>query len=180
MVIKKVKLVNFRNYDYALVDFCKGISLVAGANAQGKTNLVESLVVASTAKSPRTSSLQECIKDGKSSASVDVVVERKYGEVKVSFSLGSKGEKKFYVNGNEVSKLGEVFGNIVVIYFCPNDLEIVSHSPQERREFMDTDISQLSGAYYNLLQLYSLLKLNYKQYFFQFLLKLLLLLLLFP
>ena len=127
MIIKKVQLTNFRNYDYALVDFSKGISLVAGSNAQGKTNLVESLVLASTAKSPRTSTLQDLIKDGKTNALVDVLVQRNYGEIKVSFSLNSKGEKKFSVNGNEVSKLGDVFGNMVVIYFCPNDLEIVSY-----------------------------------------------------
>ena len=155
MIIKKVQLTNFRNYDYALIDFSSGISLIAGSNAQGKTNLVESLVLASTAKSPRTSNLQDLIKDGKQSAFADVVVERNFGEVKISFSLNSKGEKKFSVNGNEVSKIGDVFGNMVVIYFCPNDLEIVSHSPAERREFMDTDISQLSGAYYNLLQRYN-------------------------
>ena len=155
MVIKKVQLTNFRNYDYALVDFSEGISLVAGSNAQGKTNLVESLVLASTAKSPRTSNLQDLIKDGKQNAFVDVIIERNFGEVKISCSLNLKGEKKFYVNGNEVAKIGDIFGNMVVIYFCPNDLEIVSHSPQERRDFMDTDISQLSGAYYNLLQRYN-------------------------
>ena len=155
MHIKKVRVTNFRNYDNALVEFSKGISLIAGANAQGKTNLVESLVLCSTAKSPRTSNLQDLIKDGKQNAFADVVVERNYGEVIISFSLDLKGEKRFKVNGNDVSKIGDIFGNIVVIYFCPNDLEIVSHSPAERREFMDTDISQLSGAYYNLLQRYN-------------------------
>ena len=87
MYIKKVRLTNFRNYDDVLVDFSKGISLIAGANAQGKTNLVESLVLASTAKSPRTSNLQDLIKDGKQNAFADVLVERNYGEVKISFSL---------------------------------------------------------------------------------------------
>lgn len=155
MRIKSVKLENFRNYDYALVDFCEGISLIAGLNAQGKTNLVESLVISSTTKSPRTSSLQECIKDGKANAFVKVVVERKYGEVTLSYGIDQKGDKTFSVNGNPVSKLSDVFGNMVVIYFCPEDLRIVSASPQERREFMDTDISQLSGSYYNLLQRYN-------------------------
>jgi len=155
MEIKKLKLTNFRNYDYALVDFGKGISLVTGANAQGKTNLVESLVIASTTKSPRTSSLQEVIKDGQASAGVEVIYERKYGQASISYTISAKGEKTFCLNGNPVSKLGEIFGNIVVIYFSPADLKIVSASPAERRDFMDTDISQLSGSYYNLLQRYN-------------------------
>ena len=155
MKINSVKLQNFRNYDYVVVDFAEKITLVSGANGQGKTNLVESLVLASTTKSPRTSSLQELIKDGKDNAKATISATRNFGNVEIEFTISSKGEKSFFVNGNQVSKLSEVFGNIVVVYFCPNDLEIVSASPAERREFMDTDISQLSGSYYNLLQRYN-------------------------
>jgi len=155
MKINSVKLQNFRNYDYVVVDFAENITLVSGANGQGKTNLVESLVLASTTKSPRTSSLQELIKDGKDNAKATISATRNFGNVEIEFTISSKGEKSFFVNGNQVSKLSEVFGNIVVVYFCPNDLEIVSASPAERREFMDTDISQLSGSYYNLLQRYN-------------------------
>ena len=61
MKITKVKLENYRNYHYAVIDLFDGITLVSGANGQGKTNLVESMVIASTTKSPRTSSLQEVI-----------------------------------------------------------------------------------------------------------------------
>lgn len=155
MRITKLKLENFRNYSSLELDFSPGITLVSGNNGQGKTNLVESLVIASTTKSPRTSTFLELIKDGKQNARVDVYIERRYGEVKVSYAIDQKGEKTFFVNGNSQSKLGEVFGNLVVIYFCPDHLKIVSGSPQERRDFMDTDISQLSGAYYNLLQRYN-------------------------
>lgn len=155
MKITSVKLENFRNYRELAIDFSDGITLVSGANGQGKTNLVESMVIASTTKSPRTSSLQEVIKDGASCARSNITIERKYGLIELSFEIDSKGERHFYINGNPVSKLSEVFGNAVVIYFSPDYLRIVSASPAERRDFMDTDISQLSGSYYNLLQRYN-------------------------
>lgn len=155
MRIKNIKLTNYRNYDLAEVDFSNGITLISGANGQGKTNLVESLVIASTTKSPRTSSLQETIKDGKDVTRVNIIVERNYGDVEISYIIDNKGDKKFFINGNPVVKMGEVFGNVVIIYFCPDHLKIVSASPAERRDFMDTDISQLSGTYYNLLQRYN-------------------------
>jgi len=155
MKIKSLKLESFRNYDYEIVDFPQTITLVSGANGQGKTNLVESLVVASTTLSPRTSNISELVKDGAADARVELLLERRYGNMRVGYSISSKGEKKFYINENQVSKLSEVFGNLVALYFCPNDLKIVSASPAERREFMDRDISQLSGSYYNLLQRYN-------------------------
>lgn len=155
MRVKSVKLSFFRNYRYEVVDFPMNITLISGANGQGKTNLVESLVFAATTKSPKTSNTQELIFDGQAKAEVEILLERKFGDMRVGFTLTGKGEKKFYINSNEVSKLSEVFGNLVVIYFSPDDLKIVSASPAERREFMDTDISQLSGSYYNLLQRYN-------------------------
>ncbi len=155
MKINSVQLQNFRNYTNEEISLGGGITLIYGKNAQGKTNFVESLVVCALTKSPRTSDLRELVKDGAETAFVKVEVERKFGKLSVGFSLSKKGEKQFFVNGNPVSKLGEVFGNLVTIYFSPQDLEIVAGSPEVRREFMDGDISQLSGSYYNLLQRYN-------------------------
>ena len=155
MKVKSIKLVSFRNYDYQVVDFPMQITLIAGSNGQGKTNLVESLVVGATTKSPRTSNMSELVKEGAPNARVEIALERKFGSMQIDYTIDSKGEKKFFVNTNPVSKLSEVFGNLVVVYFSPDDLKIVSESPAERREFMDTDISQLSGSYYNLLQRYN-------------------------
>lgn len=155
MKIKSIKLESFRNYDYQIVDFPMQITLVSGANGQGKTNLVESVVVASTTKSPRTSNASELVKDGSDNAKVEISLERKFGQMNLSFEISSKGEKKFFVNSNQISKMGDVFGNLVVVYFSPDDLRIISASPDKRRDFMDTDISELSGSYYNLLQRYN-------------------------
>ena len=116
MKITKVKLENYRNYHYSVVEFSDGITLVSGANGQGKTNLVESLVLGSTTKSPRTSSLQETIRDGETQAFVEITAERSFGKVTLGYRIDGKGDKHFFVNGNEVKKLSEVFGNIVIIF----------------------------------------------------------------
>ncbi len=155
MKIKNVKLVSFRNYDYQIVDFPMQITLVSGTNGQGKTNLVESVVVAATTKSPRTSNMSELVKDGSAETLVEILLDRKFGQMNLSFTINAKGEKKFFINSNPVSKMSDVFGNLVVVYFSPDDLKIVSASPDKRRDFMDTDISELSGSYYNLIQRYN-------------------------
>ena len=155
MKIKSVKLVSFRNYDYQIVDFPMQITLVSGTNGQGKTNLVESVVVAATTKSPRTSNMSELVKDGSAVTLVEILLDRKFGQMNLSFTINAKGEKKFFINSNPVSKMSDVFGNLVVVYFSPDDLKIVSASPDKRRDFMDTDISELSGSYYNLIQRYN-------------------------
>ena len=154
MQVKWCKLKNFRNYDEAAVDFFSGINLISGKNGQGKTNLVEAVMLSALSKSPRTSHDEEMKKENETHTEAEVLVERVFGDVSVKCIMDDSSKKRFYINGNEVKKISEVFGNLVAVYFSPNDLKIVSSSPSERRDFMDTDISQLSGSYYNLIQRY--------------------------
>ncbi|MBQ8451279.1 MAG: DNA replication/repair protein RecF [Clostridia bacterium] len=153
MRVTNIKLNSFRNYDMLDANFFDGTNLISGGNGQGKTNLVEAVMLAALTKSPRTSNDDDMKKDGTDFTSVELKVQREFGEVDIKCTLGELG-KKFYINGNEVKKDSEVFGNLVAVYFSPNDLVIVSGSPSERRDFVDTDISQLSGKYYNLIQRY--------------------------
>lgn len=153
MFIKAIKLNNFRNYNQATADFDEQFNLISGVNGEGKTNLVESILFASLAGSPRTHHDEELIKDGEECANVQLQVERSFGTVDIEYSIADN--KKFYINGNLVSKIADVFGNLVTIFFSPKDINIVSGSPQDRRDFMDTDISQLSGKYYSLVQRYN-------------------------
>ena len=155
MRVKWCKLKNFRNYDNAVVDFLPDVNLMSGQNGQGKTNLVEAIMLCALSKSPRTTHDEDLKLQGESHTEVEIAVERNFGEVKIKCIIDSELGKKFYINSNEVKKVSEIFGNLVGVYFSPNDLKIVSESPAERRDFMDTDISQLSGAYYNLLQRYN-------------------------
>lgn len=155
MQVKWVKLKNFRNYEECHVDFYSGINLISGKNGQGKTNLVESIMLNALTKSPRTSRDDDMKMENTPLTEAEICIERRYGEVKIKCLMSNDTKKTFFINGNEVRKVSEVFGNLVAVYFSPNDLKIVSGSPSERRDFMDTDISQLSGAYYNLIQRYN-------------------------
>ena len=155
MLVKQLKLHNFRNHIDTNVEFCNGINILQGQNGQGKTNLVESLMVAATTKSPRTSKDADMVCFDAEQANVEIIIERKYGNVIVEYVVDKQNGKTFKINHNEIKKISDVFGNLVAVYFSPDELKIVSDSPNERREFMDTEISMLSGTYYNLLQRYT-------------------------
>ena len=154
MRVKWLKISNFRNYDNQFVEFFDGINLISGKNGQGKTNLVEAVMLTALTKSPRTSRDDDMKKENTDKTSVEVCVEHNFGDVSVSVNLFDAQKKTFAINKNQVKKISEVFGNLVAVYFAPTDLKIVSGGPNERRDFMDTDISQLSGSYYNLIQRY--------------------------
>ena len=154
MRVKWCKLKNFRNYEECFVEFFGATNLISGGNGQGKTNLVEALMLNALTKSPRTSRDEDMKREGTSHTEAEVCVERNFGDLTIKCVLDDTLKKKFYINSNEVKKVSEVFGNLVAVYFSPNDLRIVSSSPSERRDFMDTDISQLSGSYYSLTQRY--------------------------
>ena len=154
MRVKWCKLKNFRNYEECFVEFFDGSNLISGGNGQGKTNLVEAVMLGALTKSPRTSHDEDMKKEGTSHTEAEICVERSFGELTIKCILDNEQKKKFFINSNEVKKMSDVFGNLVAVYFSPNDLKIVSSSPNERREFMDTDISQLSGSYYSLVQRY--------------------------
>ena len=155
MQVKWVKLKNFRNYNEAVVEFSPRINLISGQNGQGKTNLVEAVMLNALSKSPRTAHDEDLKMQGETHTEAEVCVSRNYGDVTIKCVIDSECGKKFFINSNEVKKVSDIFGSLVAVYFSPNDLKIVSESPAERRDFMDTDISQLSGSYYNLLQRYN-------------------------
>lgn len=153
MIVKKLSLVNLRNYASDVVEFCDGFNLVSGPNGQGKTNLAEAICFASLGKSPRTHHSEELVKDGQNVAKVELTIEKEFGKITVGYEIGE--ETTFFVNRNKLNKLADLFGNLVCVYFSPKEMEIVGGSPETRREFMDDEISQLSGNYYSLVQRYN-------------------------
>lgn len=154
MRVKWLKINNFRNYDNLFVEFCDGYNLISGKNGQGKTNLVEAVMLSALSKSPRTSRDDDMRKENSDKTSVEVCVQHNFGDVNILTTMSNESKKAFFVNKNQLKKVSELFGNLVAVYFAPADLKIVSGGPTERRDFMDTDISQLSGSYYNLILRY--------------------------
>ena len=155
MFVKWLKLKNFRNYEECYTEFTPKFNLISGKNGQGKTNLVEAVMLCALTKSPRTSRDDDMRKDGSDFTDVELCVERNFGDITIRCRIDNQNKKMFFVNTNETKKMSDVFGNLVAVYFSPNDLKIVSGAPSDRRDFMDMDISELSGTYYNLIQRYN-------------------------
>ena len=114
MRVKWLKLKNFRNYDELDVEFFDGINLISGKNGQGKTNIVEAVMLGALTKSPRTSHDEDMKKEGSSHTEAEVLIERDFGEVSVKCILDSDAGKKFFVNTNEIKKTSELFGFLIL------------------------------------------------------------------
>ncbi|OCS84441.1 DNA replication/repair protein RecF [Caryophanon latum] len=158
MHIHQLKLTNYRNYDQLELEFSPKINVFIGQNAQGKTNLMESIYVLAMAKSHRTANDKELIRWEQDYAKIEGVIERRYGANPMELTISKKG-KKGRVNHIEQSKLSQYIGQMNVVMFAPEDLHVVKGSPQIRRRFIDMEIGQISPVYlHDLLQYQKILK----------------------
>jgi DNA replication and repair protein RecF len=148
--LNKIKLYNFRNYSNLEVSFAEGINIIYGKNAQGKTNLLESIYFLAITKSHRSFIDKNIIKSGNFESSVIGEVEGKTYKVTVK-----NKEKKLYINNVQIKKIEEYVGEIKVVIFCPDDIEIIKGSPQERRRLLNIAISQIENKYLLALHEYN-------------------------
>ncbi|ANZ57545.1 DNA replication/repair protein RecF [Fructilactobacillus lindneri] len=158
MQVNELKLRNFRNYQNADVHFSKGINVLMGQNAQGKTNLLEAIYVLALTKSHRATNNRDLIEWNDKKAAIWGEIQHKTGKTQLELTLSSKG-KRARVNHIEQAKLSTYIGQLNVILFAPEDLKIVKGSPQVRRHFMDIEFGQMSSKYlYNTSQYRRILK----------------------
>lgn len=155
MRVNRVKLVNYRNYENREVSFCEGVNVVMGANAQGKTNLVESVILSCIGRSPRTPRDKELIRHGADSAYVRIDGDRRVGRVTVETVLSPHENKRIRINGLPIRRIGELMGNLNAVFFSPDELRIVKAGPGDRRRFLDIDISQMSKRFFYELNRYN-------------------------
>ena len=153
MRIERLTIRNYRNYASADVTPGGGVNLFVGNNAQGKTNLLESIYLASVGRSARTPRWQELIKWNESEALVRVVVKKDVGRDGVEIRLDK--EKRVAINGLPVTRIGELMGVLKTVLFSPDELRIVKEGPGERRRFVDIALCQLSKAYFYALTRYN-------------------------
>lgn len=145
LIIRKLKLVNFRNYKNATINFDKKINIFIGDNAQGKTNILESIYFLALTKSYRTMDFNLINKDSE--------VTKVKGEMKsnsIYKSLGielSKDKKIVRINNNEIKKISDYITNLNVILVAPEDINILQGAPAERRNFLNIELSQISKNY---------------------------------
>lgn len=153
MFIKKLMLLNYRNYKGLTIDFGKHVNVFMGDNAQGKTNILEAIYYCGFAKSHRTSRDKELIHWQGDSAYVSLSVGKDRLDKKIDLNILKDGKKAIKVNSVKISKIGELFGTFNVVMFSPEDLKIIKDSPGIRRKFIDMELCQLNKKYYyNLVQ----------------------------
>lgn len=157
MHIRRLRLVNFRNYEAAELLPASGVTVLYGENAQGKTNLIEAIHLCCLGRSHRTSRDAELIRFAQSMAQVSVEVQKRSGPHDVTIRINSmeKRKKQVKVNGSPVQRIGELMGHVNAVLFSPEDLRLVKDGPDGRRRFMDMEISQMQPTYFYALQRYT-------------------------
>lgn len=159
MYISEVSLYQFRNYDNINIKFHPKLNILFGKNAQGKTNILEAIYICATARSHRTSREKEVIHWNKEEAHIRLLLYKRNRIDKFDFHLDKKGKKSVFINGVPIKKLGNLFGIMNLIFFSPEDLQLIKNGPKERRRFLDIELCQLDKIYlYNLQQYYKVLK----------------------
>lgn len=158
MLLDNIELKGFRNYDVADVDFSEGVNVFLGENAQGKTNMMESIYFLALARSHRTAKDKELIGWDKDFAKVSGLVKTARDTYPLEIVLSKKG-KKAKINHLEQPKLSHYIGHLNIILFAPEDLEIVKGSPSIRRRFIDIELGQMSTIYlHHLVEYQKILK----------------------
>jgi len=153
MFIKELSLQDFRSYKELNISLDPGINIFRGDNAQGKTNILESIYLCATARSHRTHKEKEIIMWGEEAAHVKLAVKKKYVEDVIDFHLSQKS-KSALINRMPIGKLGELFGCLNIVMFSPEDLQLIKNSPKERRRFLDIELCQIDKLYYYALRQY--------------------------
>ena len=153
MYIKKIELENFRNYEKEKIEFDKNVNIIYGDNAQGKTNILESIFICSLGKSFRTNKDKELINKEKEYSKIEMTSSKEDRELKINFEL--KDKKKFYINGIDAKKTSDILGKNYVVLFTPEDINILKNEPSKRRRFLNIMISQLRPMYVHLLNQYN-------------------------
>ena len=153
MLITELELQNFRNYEKQKIKFCNNINIFYGDNAQGKTNIIEAIFISAFGKSFRTSKEKELIRYNENFLNINLKYRNKDRDGKIKIQIEDK--KNISINGLKIKKLSELLGNINVVLFTPDDINILKNGPSQRRRFLDIMIGQLRPNYIHYLNLYN-------------------------
>ena len=155
MIIKSIELSNFRNYESLNIQFDSGTNILYGDNAQGKTNILEAAYLSGTTKSHKSSKDKEMIRFHCEEAHIRTIVEKNEKEYQIDMHLRSRGSKGVAVNKIPIKKASELFGILNIVFFSPEDLNIIKEGPAERRRFLDSELCQLDKLYLSDLAKYN-------------------------
>lgn len=155
MIIESIELKNYRNYEKLHMDFSSGTNILYGNNAQGKTNVLEAVYVCSTTKSHRGSKDKEMIRFDEEEAHIKLNVRKSNVPYRIDMHLKKNKPKGIAINKIPIKKASELFGIVNVVFFSPEDLNIIKNGPSERRRFLDLELCQLDKLYVHSLVQYN-------------------------
>lgn len=147
MIIKSMELKNFRNYEDLKISFDEGTNILFGDNAQGKTNILEAVYMSGTSRSHKGSKDKEIIRFGEQEAHIRTIVVKKEKEYQIDMHLKNSRSKGIAINRVPIRKASELFGILNMVFFSPEDLNIIKNGPAERRKFLDAELCQLDKIY---------------------------------
>ena len=154
MIVNKLKLKNFRNYDFLDIELSSKLNIFIGNNAQGKSNLLESIVVLALTKSYLNVKDENLIKNGEEIAILKANVSSNNTDSDFFISF-SNNVKRLKINNVEIKKYIDYVSNIKFVLFSPFDINLIKDSPSVRRKYFNVEISQLSNNYIKILQKYN-------------------------
>jgi DNA replication and repair protein RecF len=147
MIIKSIELRNFRNYEELNLTFDDGTNILYGDNAQGKTNILEAAYLSGTTKSHKGSRDKEMIRFEENEAHIRTIVQKNEKQYQIDMHLRRHGSKGVAINKIPIKKASELFGILNIVFFSPEDLNIIKNGPAERRRFIDLELCQLDKLY---------------------------------
>ena len=155
MIIESIELKNYRNYENLQLELSPGTNIFYGDNAQGQTNILESVYVCCTTKSHKGSKDKEMIRFGEDEAHIKLTVRKQDVPYRIDMHLKKNKAKGIAINGIPIRKASELFGIVNVVFFSPEDLNIIKNGPSERRRFLDSELCQLDKIYLSDLAKYN-------------------------
>lgn len=155
MIIKSLKLKNYRNYELLNLEFDSKTNILYGDNAQGKTNILEALYLSGTTKSHRGTKDRDLIRFGQDESHIETIVEKHGIDFQIDMHLKKNSPKGIAINKIPIRKASELFGIIHFVFFSPEDLNIIKDGPAGRRRFIDLELSQLDKLYLSNLSNYN-------------------------
>lgn len=154
MYVKSLDLKNYRNYRELSLTPSPGINIFYGSNAQGKTNILESVYLAGTTKSHRGSKDRDIIKKGEDESHIRMLFMRRDNEYRIDVHLKRGRAKGIAVNGQPLKRAADLFGITSFVFFSPEDLGIIKNGPSARRRFLDLMLSAADRVYLTELSRY--------------------------
>ncbi len=147
MIIKSIKLNNYRNYEHLELDFDNNINILYGDNAQGKTNLLEACYYSAIGKSYKGSKDKDIVRFEQDALGINTVIGKNNRDYTIDIIINKNKKKIIKIDNVPIRKTSELLGLLNVILFSPEDLNIIKNGPSERRRFIDSELCQIDSIY---------------------------------